>query len=82
MNINILNRLHEVVTEYKWHDKYGLIVFINYGDCEEVFNKMFNVDSERCPDCKACSDCICVTHFEDFLNYYFPLKDIEEIFEK
>lgn len=81
MEYKKIKRLTELVSEYHWYKDEGLIVFIDYTDCEEVFTEICKVDFETYPDCKACTNCIAIPHFEEFLGCYTN-EDIEDIFPK
>lgn len=80
MNYKDIKRLTELVSEYQWQEE-GLIVFIDYADCKEVFTEICRVDFETYPDCIAQGNCIAIPHFEEFLEYYTN-ENIEDIFPK
>lgn len=81
MTFKQIERLKELASEYRWEKDYGLIAFINYEDCKEVFSEICKVDFETYPDCWACDDCIAVPNFEKFLECYTD-ENIEDIFPK
>lgn len=81
MNPKKINRLKQIVFEYRWSDDYGLIVFVYYDDCRELFTEICPVYSEIYPDCKACDDCIAIHHFDEFLEQY-TTETIDDIFPK
>lgn len=81
MNYKKIKRLTELVSEYHWYEDEGLMVFIDYRNCREVFSEILCVDFETYSDCKACEDCISIPHFEEFLEYY-TTENIEDIFPK
>lgn len=81
MEYKKIKRLTELVTEYHWYNGEGLIAFISYEDCTEVFTEIFQVNFETYPDCKACTNCIAISHFEEFLERYTN-ENIEDIFPK
>ncbi len=82
MKFEQMKRLAELVSEYDWSNEYGLTVWINYSDCEEVFSNILNIDFESYVDCVAQKNCICVFHFDGVLNEYIPREDIEDMFTK
>lgn len=81
MDYKKIKRLTELVYEYHWYDDEGLIVFVPYYHCKELFTEVCQVDFETYPECKACENCIAIPHFEEFLECYTN-ENIEDIFPK
>lgn len=81
MKYKDIKRLTELVSEHHWYDDEGLVVFIPYNNCKELFSEICPVDFENYPDCTACEDYIAVPHFEEFLEQYTD-ENIEDIFPK
>ena len=76
-----LKRLQELVDTYEWQKDYGLTVWIEYSNCQEVFDDILKVHSETYVDCLAQNTGICISHFEDVLSYY-TTENIEDLFPK
>lgn len=81
MTFKQIERLKELASEYRWEKDYGLVVFIDYEDCEEVFSEICKVDFETYLDYWDCDDYIAVPNFEKFLECYTD-ENIEDIFPK
>lgn len=81
MNFKKLKRLQELVDTYEWRKDYGLMVWIEYSNCQEVFDDILKVDFETYVSCVAQNTGICIPHFEDVLSYY-TCENIEDLFPK
>ena len=81
MRYKELKRLTELVSEYRWDEISGLMVWIDYSDCKEFFLDILRVRFEYHIDCVATDDSICIPHFEDALENYTN-ENPEDIFPK
>ena len=74
-----LKRLKEIIFEYQWNEKEGLIGFVDYYDCKELFSEVLKIDCEDRPVCIAGDDYLAIYHLENLISR-FTLKDIHSIF--
>jgi hypothetical protein len=74
-----LKRLQELISSHEYKKDKGLMVRIDYSNCQEVFNDILKMDPESSIKCVAGRTGICVSHFEHILGYYI-CKDIESFF--
>lgn len=81
MKYKEIKRLTELVSEYRWDEEKGLMVWIDYSDCKEFFLDILRVSFGHYIDCVATDDSMCISNFEDVLEHYTNEKT-EDIFPK
>lgn len=74
-----LKRLKEIIFEYHWYEKEGLIGFVEYDDCKELFTDVLKIDCEDRPVCIAGEDYLAINHLEELISR-FTLRDVHSIF--
>lgn len=81
MKYKEIKRLTELVSEYRWDETSGLMAWIDYSDCKELFSDILKVDFESYIECLAQEDSLYIEHFEIVLENYTN-ENIEDIFPK
>lgn len=81
MKYKEIKRLTELVSEYRWEEENGLMVWIDYADCKEFFLDILGVRFGYYINCVATDDSMCISLFDDVLDNYTN-ENPEDIFPK